>query len=184
MISDEECKQIFDQLVMMLQKQGRDDVVVAVQEQIKDLDALPANKLVDAEEHVRPQTLLPSVKKNKRISQQPSLPFIEPQLAEFSETELISSDELSEDALLSYLYPPVERLQLLINAIEAAFPVPIITALTAMNSLDQNVIRFEATSQKDDSFVLSRQELQQQEKNAHDFLRHIEQLRHYINQER
>jgi hypothetical protein len=181
MLSREECNDIFDQLVQMLYAGGREDVIVEVKEQIANLDAVPAKKWIEATEHFLPQTTNTVKKKTYLLNQRP-LPFIEAQVAEFSEKEPSSLEDLEDGVLSDYFYPSYERLMLLLRAIEAAYSVPVMLGLTALDLLQQQEIRFEATSQREVSFTLSHAELQQQEEPAQKLIHSIEQLRQYIQQ--
>jgi hypothetical protein len=152
MISDEEYNYIFDQLTQMLSLNGREDIVVAVQSQITNLDAVPGSKLIEAENH-----FLHSVK------------------------ELSSLEQVEREVLSSYIYPPRERVEMMLRAVEAAYPVPIFVGLSALDSLHLKELRLEGPSQADVSFTLTRSELEEQKQHAQKLLHDIEQLRGYIN---
>lgn len=153
MISDEEYNYIFAQLTEMLRLDRREDIVAAVQAQITNLDAVPGSKLIEAENH-----------------------FLH------SEKGLSSVEQVEREVLSSYIYPPRERLEMLLRAIEAAYPVPIFVGLAALDSLHLDELRLEAPSQADVSFTLSRRELEDQRQHAQKLVHDIEQLRGYINQ--
>jgi hypothetical protein len=90
-----------------------------------------------------------------------------------------SLEELEDGTLSAYFYPPHKRLRLLLQAIDAAFAVPILMGLTTLRLFEQEKISFEATSRRDVSFILSVRELHAQEQIARDLLAFIEQLRSY-----
>ena len=181
MLSPEENEEIFAQLAQMLLSIGREDIIAEVQAQITDLDAIPAEEWMKAEEHFRPQPKQTSGKQHKRAQNQPHLFPMgpEPLTAGSSQSMPSSLEELEDGTLSAYFYPPHERLRLLLRAIDAAFSVPIIMGLTTLGLFEQEKISLEATSQKDASFILSIDELNEQEQNARNLLEVIEQLRAY-----
>jgi hypothetical protein len=181
MLSPEEYEDIYAQLAQMLLSIGRKDIVTDVYAQITELDAIPAKKWVEAEEHFRPQPQQTAQKRSKRLPNQPHLFSLEPEppVVGSGQAILSSLEELEDGILSTYFYPPHERLKLLLRAIDAAFSVPILMGLTTLHLFEQEKINFEATSHRDESFVLSIHELREQEKNARSLLDLVEKLRVY-----
>jgi hypothetical protein len=183
-VSAEECLYTYQQLVMMLQELGMDDVVRSVEEEWTTLDAITGEEMLIAEgaDSLLSRTDTPRQKKQRRSHSQKSASqaIIQPQLFSNSDEPASIQGDFAHIPLSERLYPPRRRVLLLINAIEYVLVQPVFQGLSAMNMLKQDEVRFEDPHQNLQAFTLTRATLQQKEPEALAFLQSLQALRKYI----
>ncbi len=184
MVSATECLYIYQQLVLMLQELGMDDVVKSVEEEWTTLDAITGEEqlVVEGADSLLSHTPSPK-KQRKSSSHKPPSHATQARL-------LIDPDNGGQQSpfgrdsaripLNERLYPPRRRVLLLLNAIEHTLAQPTFQGLAVMDMLKQDELRFEDPHQHEQAFTLSRTTLQQHEPDALALLKSLRALYHAI----
>lgn len=184
MVSAAECLYIYQQLALMLQELGMDDVVKSVEEEWTTLDAITGEEqlVVEGADSLLSHTPFPK-KQRKSASHKPPSHATQAQL-------LIDEDNAGQQSLFGRdsariplserLYHPRRRVLLLINAIEHTLAQPTFQGLAVMDMLKQDELRFEDPHQPEQAFTLSYATLQQHEPTALALLKSLHALYSYI----
>ncbi|HJT55498.1 MAG TPA: hypothetical protein VJ761_03305 [Ktedonobacteraceae bacterium] len=180
MVSATECLYIYQQLALMLQELGMDDVVKSVEEEWTTLDAITGEEqlLVEGADSLLSHTSSPK-KQRKSSSHKPPSHAIQAQLlidADNGRQQSPFGRDSARVPLSEQLYPPRRRVLLLINAIEHALAQPALQGLAVMDMLKQDELRFEDPHQHEQAFTLSRATLQQHEPDARALLKSLRAL--------